>query len=232
MCRRRTTWLGSSRLRRATSASSSIMRTPQHTGTRRQPRHHLPQHEPSARSAGRRSARRQDRVHLKGWLLPGDHPFVCRRVDGRWPWSSSGALGNAGRFLETQNLFNWLSAKASTVFATQTPVRLTQQQQWKSPRSECAADSAASNERGSPSGGWCLFYAWAAFARWQRTAAHSEAEGRSAFVETTRCSASPTRETRTCSAPDSRSAMAAASSGSVAMVSTDGMTGRVALRES
>ena len=40
-----------------------------------------------------------------------------------------GARSNAGRFLETQNLFNWLSAKAQTVFATQTPVRLTQQQQ-------------------------------------------------------------------------------------------------------
>jgi len=40
-----------------------------------------------------------------------------------------GARSNAGRFLETQNLFNWLSAKATTVFATQTPVRLTQQQQ-------------------------------------------------------------------------------------------------------
>jgi len=33
-----------------------------------------------------------------------------------------GARSNAGRFLETQNLFNWLSSKASTVFATKTPV--------------------------------------------------------------------------------------------------------------
>jgi D-alanyl-D-alanine endopeptidase (penicillin-binding protein 7) len=32
-----------------------------------------------------------------------------------------GARSNAGRFMETQNLFNWLSAKASTVFATKTP---------------------------------------------------------------------------------------------------------------
>ena len=31
-----------------------------------------------------------------------------------------GARSNAGRFLETENLFNWLSAKASTIFATQT----------------------------------------------------------------------------------------------------------------
>ncbi len=31
-----------------------------------------------------------------------------------------GARSNAGRFLETQNLFNWLSAKAATIFATQT----------------------------------------------------------------------------------------------------------------
>jgi D-alanyl-D-alanine endopeptidase (penicillin-binding protein 7) len=40
-----------------------------------------------------------------------------------------GARTNAGRFMETQNLFNWLSAKTSTVFATQTPIGLTQQQQ-------------------------------------------------------------------------------------------------------
>ncbi len=32
-----------------------------------------------------------------------------------------GARSNAGRFMETQNLFTWLSAKASTVFATETP---------------------------------------------------------------------------------------------------------------
>ena len=32
-----------------------------------------------------------------------------------------GARSNAGRFLETQNLFDWLSTKASTLFATKTP---------------------------------------------------------------------------------------------------------------
>jgi D-alanyl-D-alanine endopeptidase (penicillin-binding protein 7) len=32
-----------------------------------------------------------------------------------------GARSNAGRFMETQNLFNWLSSKASTFFATATP---------------------------------------------------------------------------------------------------------------
>ena len=31
-----------------------------------------------------------------------------------------GARSNAGRFMETQNLFNWLSSKASTIFATKT----------------------------------------------------------------------------------------------------------------
>src|SRR5213078_4437890 len=31
-----------------------------------------------------------------------------------------GARSNAGRFMETQNLFNWLSSKASTIFATTT----------------------------------------------------------------------------------------------------------------
>ncbi len=30
-----------------------------------------------------------------------------------------GARSNAGRFLETENLFNWLSSKATTIFATQ-----------------------------------------------------------------------------------------------------------------
>jgi D-alanyl-D-alanine endopeptidase (penicillin-binding protein 7) len=38
-----------------------------------------------------------------------------------------GARSNAGRFMETQNLFTWLSSKASTVFATQTPVPQQQQ---------------------------------------------------------------------------------------------------------
>ncbi|MGE3509808.1 MAG: D-alanyl-D-alanine carboxypeptidase family protein [Vicinamibacterales bacterium] len=32
-----------------------------------------------------------------------------------------GARSNAGRFLETRNLFNWFAAKASTIFATATP---------------------------------------------------------------------------------------------------------------
>jgi D-alanyl-D-alanine endopeptidase (penicillin-binding protein 7) len=32
-----------------------------------------------------------------------------------------GARSNAGRFLETQNLFNWFAAKASAIFATATP---------------------------------------------------------------------------------------------------------------
>jgi D-alanyl-D-alanine endopeptidase (penicillin-binding protein 7) len=39
-----------------------------------------------------------------------------------------GARSNAGRFLETQNLFNWMSSKASTVFATKTPAPTQQQQ--------------------------------------------------------------------------------------------------------
>ena len=32
-----------------------------------------------------------------------------------------GARSNTGRFAETQNLFNWLSSRAATVFATETP---------------------------------------------------------------------------------------------------------------
>ena len=38
-----------------------------------------------------------------------------------------GARSNAGRFMETQNLFNWMSAKATTIFATKTPVAPQQQ---------------------------------------------------------------------------------------------------------
>jgi D-alanyl-D-alanine carboxypeptidase len=33
-----------------------------------------------------------------------------------------GARSNAGRFMETRNLFSWLSVKASTIFATKTAV--------------------------------------------------------------------------------------------------------------
>ncbi len=39
-----------------------------------------------------------------------------------------GARSNAARFLETQNLFEWLSSKASTMFATKTPVTIPDQQ--------------------------------------------------------------------------------------------------------
>lgn len=39
-----------------------------------------------------------------------------------------GARSNAGRFLETRNLFNWFAAKASTIFATSTPSPSQQQQ--------------------------------------------------------------------------------------------------------
>ncbi len=34
-----------------------------------------------------------------------------------------GARSNAGRFLETENLFNWFAAKASAIFATATAAR-------------------------------------------------------------------------------------------------------------
>jgi serine-type D-Ala-D-Ala endopeptidase (penicillin-binding protein 7) len=40
-----------------------------------------------------------------------------------------GARSNAGRFMESQNLFNWVSAKAATIFATKTAVPQQQQQQ-------------------------------------------------------------------------------------------------------
>ena len=40
-----------------------------------------------------------------------------------------GARTNAGRFMETQNLFNWLASKASTIFATNTPAFPTTRQE-------------------------------------------------------------------------------------------------------
>jgi hypothetical protein len=40
-----------------------------------------------------------------------------------------GARSNAGRFMESQNLFNWVSAKAATIFATKTTTAQPQQQQ-------------------------------------------------------------------------------------------------------
>jgi D-alanyl-D-alanine endopeptidase (penicillin-binding protein 7) len=40
-----------------------------------------------------------------------------------------GARSNAGRFMESQNLFNWVSAKAATIFATKTTTPQPQQQQ-------------------------------------------------------------------------------------------------------
>jgi D-alanyl-D-alanine endopeptidase (penicillin-binding protein 7) len=40
-----------------------------------------------------------------------------------------GARSNAGRFMETRNLFSWLSSKASTIFATSATAQQQQQQQ-------------------------------------------------------------------------------------------------------
>jgi D-alanyl-D-alanine endopeptidase (penicillin-binding protein 7) len=40
-----------------------------------------------------------------------------------------GARSNAGRFMESQNLFNWVSTKAATIFATKTATPQQQQQQ-------------------------------------------------------------------------------------------------------
>ncbi len=40
-----------------------------------------------------------------------------------------GAHSNAGRFMESQNLFQWVSTKASTIFARKTPEQQQQQQQ-------------------------------------------------------------------------------------------------------
>lgn len=107
---------------------SSIMRTPQYTA-------HAASRDITFRSTNHLLGRQDVEV------LAGKTGFIskagyCLATILRLPQSGQqvavvvlGARSNAGRFLETQNLFNWLSAKASTVFATQTPVRLTQQQQ-------------------------------------------------------------------------------------------------------
>ena len=36
--------------------------------------------------------------------------------------SGCGARSNAGRFMEAQNLFSWLSSRAPTIFATKAPL--------------------------------------------------------------------------------------------------------------
>ena len=50
---------------------SSIMRHDRIHRVQRQAADHVPQHEPSAAPRRRRRARRQDRIHLEGGLLPG-----------------------------------------------------------------------------------------------------------------------------------------------------------------
>jgi D-alanyl-D-alanine carboxypeptidase len=39
-----------------------------------------------------------------------------------------GARSNAGRFMESQNLFNWVSTKASTIFGQKAAAQQQQQQ--------------------------------------------------------------------------------------------------------
>jgi D-alanyl-D-alanine endopeptidase (penicillin-binding protein 7) len=104
----------------------SIMRTPQYTV-----------------STAKRSITFRSTNHLLGRadvdVLAGKTGFIsrsgyCLVTLLRLPQSGQqvavvvlGARSNAGRFLETQNLFNWLSSKASTIFATQTAVPVQQE---------------------------------------------------------------------------------------------------------
>ena len=105
---------------------SSIMRTPQYTV-----------------STGKRQVTFRSTNHLLGRtdvdVRAGKTGFIsksgyCLVTLLRLPQSGQevavvvlGARSNAGRFLETQNLFNWLTAKASTIFATQTAVAVPQE---------------------------------------------------------------------------------------------------------
>jgi D-alanyl-D-alanine endopeptidase (penicillin-binding protein 7) len=101
---------------------ASVMRTPEYSVT-----------------IGRRPITVRSTNHLLGKpgvdVLAGKTGFIrsagyCLATLLRLPSSNQqvavvvlGARSNAGRFMETQNLFNWLSTKASTIFATtaQTP---------------------------------------------------------------------------------------------------------------
>jgi serine-type D-Ala-D-Ala endopeptidase (penicillin-binding protein 7) len=96
---------------------ASVMRTPEYTA-----------------SIGRRVVTVHSTNHLLGRpgvdVLAGKTGFIskagyCLATLLRLPSSNQqvavvvlGARSNAGRFMETQNLFNWLSTKASTFFAT------------------------------------------------------------------------------------------------------------------
>ena len=100
---------------------ASIMRTPEYTV-----------------STGRRAVTFRSTNHLLGRadveVRAGKTGFIsksgyCLATLLRLPQSTQqvavvvlGARSNAGRFMETQNLFNWMSNKAaSAVFATGTP---------------------------------------------------------------------------------------------------------------
>ncbi len=119
-CRRPTTWRGSSRTRRATSASRRSCGSSEHTV-----------------QMARRSVTFRSTNHLLGRddvdVMAGKTGFIsksgyCLATLLRLPQSGQqvavvvlGARSNAGRFMETQNLFNWLSGKASAIFATRPP---------------------------------------------------------------------------------------------------------------
>jgi D-alanyl-D-alanine endopeptidase (penicillin-binding protein 7) len=99
---------------------ASIMRTPQYTV-----------------HSGRREITFHSTNHLLGRsdvdVRAGKTGFIsksgyCLATLLRLPQSDQqvavvvlGARSNAGRFMETQNLFTWLSTKAATLFATRTP---------------------------------------------------------------------------------------------------------------
>ena len=97
--------------RRGDERIASIMRTPEYTVYTRPPADHVPQHQPPARARRRRCARGQDRLHFEVGLLPGDAASSAARASQQVAVVVLGARSNAGRFMETQNLFNWLSSQ-------------------------------------------------------------------------------------------------------------------------
>ena len=121
-CPPRTTWRGSSRSRLATNGSPAIMRTPEYTVYTAKPSV-LPS---AARITCFAGMDVDVRAGKTGFISKAGYCLatLLRLPDGGRQVAVVvlGARSNAGRFMETQNLFNWLSTKATTIFATSAPI--------------------------------------------------------------------------------------------------------------
>ena len=116
-CRRRTTWRGSSRTRRADERISSIMRLSEYTV-------YDEPHAPSRSTARTICSAGRTSTSAPGRPDSSRSRATASRRCSALPESGQqvavvvlGARSNAGRFMESRNLFNWVSSKASTLFA-------------------------------------------------------------------------------------------------------------------